>query len=449
MKKYLLIVIGLLLTIPGVVNAASGSVSISSSGTGVVGNNLNVTVTVSSSKGLGSWEFAIDYDKSLLQLTSSSLESGGTKSTNSVTSPVKSKSYNLKFKVLKSGTAKISVYTSDAYAFDDLSRISLSNGSKTIVCKTQAEIEASYSDNAFLKSLSIEGVSITPEFDKNVFEYQAVVENDVEKVNISATKADSSASVSGAGEVALEEGNNKIEINVTAEKGNKLTYVINIERKELSPISVEGLDGYTYVRKAELLPNYETFTQSTINIDGNEIPALVSETIGLTLVAVKDGEGNVSTYVYDDGIKNKYIELKSSELIILPTELKKDDKFNMFKIKKIEFDGIELEGYVIDDNSTNIIIYARNIMTGDYDYYVYDINNKSFIKYDLDLSNIIKNKENIFKYIIFGQIGLIVILLFIVIFKKKPKKNKEVNILNEDKVKKEKTDKESKEKTTL
>ena len=122
MKKYLLIVIGLLLTIPGVVNAASGSVSISSSGTGVVGNNLNVTVTVSSSKGLGSWEFAIDYDKSLLQLTSSSLESGGTKSTNSVTSPIKSKSYNLKFKVLKSGTAKISVYTSDAYAFDDLSR---------------------------------------------------------------------------------------------------------------------------------------------------------------------------------------------------------------------------------------------------------------------------------------------------------------------------------------
>ena len=73
MKNKWIILVGFFLFcfFPLSVNAASVSIA-GTSATGVVGGTITVNVTLRESKGLGSWEFSIGYDSSLLEMTSGS-----------------------------------------------------------------------------------------------------------------------------------------------------------------------------------------------------------------------------------------------------------------------------------------------------------------------------------------------------------------------------------------
>ena len=70
-------------------------------------------------------------------------------------------------------------------------------------------------------------------FKPDTYEYNIEVPNEAEKVYIYATTKDSNAKVkSGDGNIALNEGENKVEIVVVAEDGKtKKTYTLNITRK--------------------------------------------------------------------------------------------------------------------------------------------------------------------------------------------------------------------------
>ena len=109
--KKILLVVFCLVFMPSVVSAASGKISVTGTSSAVVGNRVTVTVTLSSSTGIGSWEMALNYDKSYLQLVSSTAEFGGTSMSASAqtSSGVKSKSYTFVFKTLKKGSTRVSV----------------------------------------------------------------------------------------------------------------------------------------------------------------------------------------------------------------------------------------------------------------------------------------------------------------------------------------------------
>ena len=64
-----------------------------------------------------------------------------------------------------------------------------SASSVTIKTMTQAELEATYSTNANLKSLTVDGYELTPAFDKNTLEYKVEVPNEVASVNVSVGDA--------------------------------------------------------------------------------------------------------------------------------------------------------------------------------------------------------------------------------------------------------------------
>ena len=158
MKKIKLLLISLfcLIVFPNIVSAASGKITVSGTSTVVVGNNVTVTVTLSSNTLIGSWEMSLNYDKSFLQLKSTTAESNGTRMAASSATGVKSKTYTFTFKTLKNGSTKVTVDSYLAYAFDDINndgktdegdRIPLTSSSKTINIITQAELEASYSKN--------------------------------------------------------------------------------------------------------------------------------------------------------------------------------------------------------------------------------------------------------------------------------------------------------------
>ena len=431
-KLLFILVLGALL-IPNVVNAASGSLSVSGSSTGVVGNQLSVTVTLSSSTAIGSWEFDIGYDRSYLDLTSSSTESGGTHAVNySGSGGIKSKSYTFKFKVKKSGSTTVRVSSSDVYAYSDESRMSMSNGSKTFTLKTQEEIEASYSKDAYLKGLTVGDYKISPEFNKETYNYEVEVENDVEKVTINASKNDANASVSGDGEKELKEGPNKFEIVVTAQKGNSLTYTVTINRKELDPIKVSlNNSDYTLVRRKDALPdNLTGMAETTVNYNGEEMPALHSDITNYTVVGVKNENGDVYTYFFEDGkLTHPYIELSSNIKGIIPISIPVNDGFKNYKLKEIEIEGQKINVLALKDDSKFVIIAALDATTGDRNYYTYDLTTKTIMLYNNEIEDFYNAKLNLYRYIVLGCIAFMIILLLIILFRKpsgrKPKKEKE------------------------
>ena len=104
-----------------------------------------------------------------------------------------------------------------------------SSGSSNVVTKVK-------SSNSYLSSLTIDGYELESEFSKEMLEYSVTVKEGTEKIKINAQLADSSAKVSGIGEVSVTEGINTFNIVVTAENGSKRTYVLKVLVKEYKPI---------------------------------------------------------------------------------------------------------------------------------------------------------------------------------------------------------------------
>ena len=77
-------------------------------------------------------------------------------------------------------------------------------------------------------------IPYSPKFDKDILVYEAVVMNDVNKININLTKGNNNATITGNGTKNLAIGDNTFTVVVTAEDGvTKKTYTINVTRSEI------------------------------------------------------------------------------------------------------------------------------------------------------------------------------------------------------------------------
>ena len=88
--------------------------------------------------------------------------------------------------------------------------------------------------NYMLKSLEVEGESLTPTFSMYELEYNLIVAYETASVTIKAEAQHTSAAIEGIGKVDLSVGENKFDIKVTAESGAERTYTITILREETS-----------------------------------------------------------------------------------------------------------------------------------------------------------------------------------------------------------------------
>lgn len=445
MRKIKVILISLfcLLVIPKTVFAASGKINVSGTSTVVVGNNVTVTVTLSSSTLIGSWEMSLNYDKNYLQLRSATSESNGIRMAASTATGVKSKSYTFTFKTLKKGSTSVSVGGYLAYAYADLSEISLSSNSKKINIITQAELEASYSKNNNLASLGVEGFTLTPEFNANTLEYSVTVPEDTKNVNITGTVQDKKASITGVGVHDVNQGNNKFLVTVKAENGSEKTYTINVDVKDENPIEVSvGDKKYTVVKIKENLPIASLYNEYSIKINEFDIPAYKNDYTGLVLVGLKDNEGNISLFIYDDENNSykEYNELKSSQITIYP--LKPEEDVEGYKKGNVKIQDIDVEGFYLNEDSDFFVIYGVNVETGDKGFYMYDKKMQTLIKYNDELSSLLSEKIKLYTYIIIGFISLSVVMLIIIIVLvckkgKKKKRGKDKEKVVEEKIKKE------------
>lgn len=91
------------------------------------------------------------------------------------------------------------------------------------------------SPNNKLSSLGVNGLALTPTFNRDVTSYDLIVDTSVSEVTISASALDSKASISGGGTVNLQSGINDIKVSVKAQNGAVREYVIRVVRRQNGP----------------------------------------------------------------------------------------------------------------------------------------------------------------------------------------------------------------------
>lgn len=103
------------------------------------------------------------------------------------------------------------------------------NGStKNYIVTVNREDERS--NDATLKSISINNGTLSPSFNSSTMDYNIEVPYEVSKLNINAVANDSKAKVSVSNPDLVEEETTKVTIKVTAENGSTKTYTINVKR---------------------------------------------------------------------------------------------------------------------------------------------------------------------------------------------------------------------------
>ncbi len=189
------------------------------------------------------------------------------------------------------------------------------------------------SKNANLKELHLDIEGLSPNFSKNTTNYNIVVPNDKNTINIKAIPEDSGAKVNITGNTNLKVGTNKITIKVTA-SDNKTTktYTINVtktDNPDLANASLENLaienvtlepefnkDVFQY--KAEVSSDTETLNilaipqieGATVNIQKPDKLAFGENTI--TIQVISKDNSNTQNYVIT--IYKKTIEEENAQI---------------------------------------------------------------------------------------------------------------------------------------
>jgi len=419
-------------------NAASASLTVRSNKTSVVvGGTFNVTITLSSSSELGAWNFKVLYDSNKLKLVSGESQVVGSVQARNI----KTQSFTYTFKAISSGTSTISLGGVRVLDYDE-NNLSINPGSVSIKAITQAELEASYSKNNDLSSLSVKDYTLSPEFNKDTLEYSVSVPSDVEKITIEGSVDDKKASATGLGEFDVSEGENKFDIVVTAENGSQKTYVVKVNVQDENPIEtvIDGIT-YTVVKRGSTLTAPSTFEPTTQMINGIEVPAFKSAITNFVLVGLKSKDGTPRLYIYNED-KNSYTlyrEIKTEGTLIFPTKAKvvpdnykkvnitiNDEEVEAYEYSKSSSKGILKKLNAAVNGDGFYLIYGVNIETGEEDFYQFDSKLNTLSRYNKELIDSLsqENKNYLIIIIVLSVETVVMILILLVSFVKGKKKRR-------------------------
>lgn len=438
--KYLSLIICTFIISINYVKAASYDVTVTSK-TVTVGNS--VTLTIKGNDLAGRFDLSSS-NSSVASLSKNSLFIDN----NSTSITITAKSV---------GTATITIIPTDVTAYDN----NTITGNKTITITvnnkptsnpstggnnsgttTNPTPTKKKSTNNYLSSLTIEGYTLDKEFKKEETEYSIMVENDVNKIKINAQLDDSSAKVTGIGEVEVKEGINKLEIKVTAENGSTRIYTLNVTVKELNPIEVTiNKKKYTIIRKEGELEPPENYEKSSIKIGEEEVLCYINKNTKNIIIGLTDEKGVSKFYSYNKETKeytlyNGYnIGGMKINILEMPEELIPKGYIKVsFNYNNNKLDGYQYikknQTYAADDKikgSDFYLIYGINENTGEKALYVYDKLEGTIQRFNSDLVEAYNDENN--KYFMYMLISLAllavsIITLSIVLIKQKKNKTK-------------------------
>ena len=162
----------------------------------------------------------------------------------------------------------------------------VSEGTSTITATTQdggmkatclVTVIQSQNTNANLSALTVNPGELTPAFNANVTDYTVNVASQISTITISATAANSRATVAGTGVRSLNVGNNTISVTVTAQNGTvQKTYTITVTRA--APGNIANLSALS-VNRGTLTPAFDAaITDYNVDVDNNTASITVQAT---------------------------------------------------------------------------------------------------------------------------------------------------------------------------
>lgn len=442
MKKRIIkgILIMLLAVVPKInVSAeatASASIKVSTTST-VVGNSGTATLTISSNEAIGQIYGTFTCgDLGKKDLTYSASDS-----------PSKSKTYTINWTAKSTGTYTCTVEGLEIGTLETLAwpKVSVPSATIKVVSSTSNKNNSSsssnnsssgsttaekkeYSSDNNLKSLSIEGYELTPEFNKDTTEYKLAVDQSIETLKINAQANDDKASVTGTGEVKLSNGENTFEIKVTAENGNEKKYKIIVTVEDQNPITVTvGKEQFTIVKKNnDLIEKLEYYDEETIQIEEQDVIAYTNANTKITLIILKDKDNKIGYYIYNKQ-NNTYEEYHditingvTLQLLDAPETIKYYKKYTL----KLEEQTINY--YKLKASHKIGLIYGTNVKNGTTGFWIYDQNEEILSKYyDEEINLYEKEIQSLKNYLMIfvGAVSFVTIIIIIVsIYRSKKKK---------------------------
>lgn len=333
----------------------------------------------------------------------------------------------ISFDITKSNNEATVTYTFAGNKINNLNNLSLNYGDNKLIITVKAEngsiknyeinIKREKSSNNYLKELTATQGVLSPAFDKNTTSYNIDVNNEIDKISLSAKVEDSKSTISyklngfditSLNDLNLNYGLNSVLITVTSENSENRTYTININRKLSTNnyLSKLEINGFSLDKQFNKTTNSYS---SNVNYNTNNIKIEIekedskSSTIykvngtqvnDLNSVVLNNGDNSIEiTVTSQSGVTNAYtlsvhkpvrtISLNDSNYIINMENLPYNISYT------IKEDNIEISDY-----SKNDIQVTFNNYNGTYELLdgiikltpsVQDINQMS--KIILDYSN--------------------------------------------------------------
>ena len=262
--------------------------------------------------------------------------------------------------------------------------ISNNNGKSSDISNSDTQKTQTKSNVATLSNLGIKGQYDFTGFTSSKTSYSVTVPNDVESVEIYASRGQSGQKISGTGVKQLQEGANAVNVVVTAEDGKTTkTYTVNIERKALEENTEE---------QTEETQESTTFGLKDLKVEGMELtPEFNTDTYSYTVQLTEDKSSLGLTTIATD--EKASIEVNGNE------DLKYGE--NIITIIVKDETGEKTVTYQITVNKT--------------------VSNNE--KTEATVQNINNSKKKKILILVCGVIFIILIIVIIMVIKKKKDSN--------------------------
>ena len=170
----------------------------------------------------------------------------------------------------------------------------------------------SKSSNNALASLTVSAGELAPAFDPTITDYTLSLPLRTNKITFTATPSDSKATVQGDGEVALQGGENKVAVVVTAEDGSAKTYNITVKvaREPTVFFSLNG-ESLGVMQDTDGVTPPAGFSPTTVPYSGEELPAWTNAAGQMLLYLVNQDTLAAGFYLYDEaeGVQSPYLPI--------------------------------------------------------------------------------------------------------------------------------------------
>ena len=370
------VVFALLLCMTQSVFAASISVTAGQSSV-KVGNTVAFTITVPSNT--QAWTYQVAWSDNLTYVSGDTEPMGfeGNSTRN-----------QLIFKANGEGTGKVWIaggsYSIDRQPYD-------ASGSATVSIVSASQPSQGYDHGDFdddppapsknsnnaLASLTVSAGELAPAFDPTITDYTLSLPLRTNQITFTAAPSDSKATVQGDGEVALQGGENKVAVVVTAEDGSAKTYNITVKvaREPTVFFSLNG-ESLGVMQDTDGVTPPAGFSPTTVPYSGEELPAWTNAAGQMLLYLVNQDTLAAGFYLYDEaeGVQSPYLPIVCGATTYVYTGVPAEkESIPGLTLCDVEAFGHILKGWKYEDASLQdfCVLYLMDA-GGNYGCHTYD-----------------------------------------------------------------------------